>query len=194
MPRGPSAAGCSMIEGPHALVNRLLVGTRCSPALASAIVDLRLGLWNDAARVRNGGSPRLPTTDWYISQQQVDQANALDWPNPVPELPSVPRSTAETFTFAYQPTAAAQAAAMQILQLQQPPSAAQAQHTAVGVSASTAQPEPVLYEEQLDAADTSLPARDAALSLIPDDQLMALSGTTIAVVLTYASMCRQLLT
>lgn len=123
MPRGPgpSAAGCSTIEGLHAHINRLLVGTRCSPALASAIVDLRFGLWNDAARVRSGGGQRLPCTDWRILQQQVDQAAAMHWPNPVPELPAVPGSTAKTFTLAYQPSAAEQAAAVEVLQQPQLP-------------------------------------------------------------------------
>lgn len=167
-----------MIEGLHAHINRLLVGTRCSPALASAIVDLRFGLWNDAARVRNGGSPRLPTTDWHILQQQVDQATAMQWPNPVPDLPWVPSSTVETFTFAYQPTAAEQAAAMQILQLHEPSDSAHVRPAAASGTVSTAQQEPVLFEECTDDADTLLPARDAALCLIPDDQLMALSGTT----------------
>lgn len=180
-----------MIEGLHAHINRLLVGTRCSPALASAIMDLRLGLWNDAARVRNGGGQRLPCTDWHILQQQVDQAAAMHWPNPVPELPAVPDSTAETFTFAYQPSAAEQAAAMEVLQQTQLPlQRALDQPAAAAGEASTAQlqPELLLFEERPDDADLAMPARDAALSQIPDEQLMMLSGTACIFSLANADM------
>jgi hypothetical protein len=93
--------------------------------------------------VRNGSGQRLPCTDWHILQQQVDQAAAMHWPNPVPELPAVPGSTAETFTFAYQPSAAEQAAAMDVLQQRQlPPQTAQDQQAAAAGQPSTAQLQP----------------------------------------------------
>ena len=68
---------------------------------------------------------------------------------------------------------------------------AQDQPAAAAGQASTAQlqPELLLFEERCDDADLALSARDAALSQIPREQLMMLSGTACIIRLADANMC-----
>lgn len=178
---GPRIPGCSALEGLHAHLGRLLIGTPCSPQLAHALLMLRLHLWNVAAGVRNAGASQLHTSDWHSLQQQVDLCEAAGWPNPQPSLPLVPAFTAETFGFAYQPTAAQWAAAQQLLQQAAPQTAPS---TAAGLPAASQaaasqppaagaeDPEPLLYEEDSPAAGELVSGAEAALALSSDEQLM----------------------